>query len=265
MSQVEVEGLRIAYERVGHGPPVVLTHGFVGDGASTWAGQLEALSDEFTVVAWDLPGAGRSSEVPESFRLPDYADCFAAFVRVLGLDRPHLVGLSLGGAMMLATFERHRTLPRSLVLVGAYAGWPGSLAPDEAEERLQTCLRLAELPPDEFVSAIVPSMFSASAPAEVVQGFAAVVRDVHPAGFRAMSRSSAEADLRPMLGGVDVPTLLLYGDQDARAPLKVGEALHAAIPGSRLVVLPGVGHLSPVEAPGAVSREIRDFLRSCRR
>ena len=68
---VEVGGFRIAFEREGHGPPLLLLHGFVGDGVVTWRYQLETLSDEFTVVAWDAPGCRRSSAAPESFRLPD--------------------------------------------------------------------------------------------------------------------------------------------------------------------------------------------------
>lgn len=74
MDQLEVEGLRIAYERAGEGSPLVLLHGYVGDGRATWRCQIAELSDEFTVVAWDAPGSGRSSDPPESFRLPDYAD-----------------------------------------------------------------------------------------------------------------------------------------------------------------------------------------------
>src|SRR5437879_4790571 len=67
MDHIEVSGLRIAYERAGQGPPLVLLHGFVGDGRATWGRQLEGLSDEFTVIAWDAPGAGRSSDPPASF------------------------------------------------------------------------------------------------------------------------------------------------------------------------------------------------------
>lgn len=86
MEQIEVEGLRIAYQRVGVGPPLVLVHGFVGDGLSTWSSQLDGLSDEFTVVAWDAPGAGHSTDPPDWFRISDYADCLAAFVRALGCN-----------------------------------------------------------------------------------------------------------------------------------------------------------------------------------
>ena len=98
------------------------------------------------------------------------------------------------------------------------------------------------------------------APADRVADFAANVAAFDPVGFRAMASSSAEADLRDVLAAVDVPTLLLYGDQDVRAPQEVAEALQVAIPGSRLVMMQGVGHASPVEAPDRFSAEVRSFL-----
>jgi pimeloyl-ACP methyl ester carboxylesterase len=265
MEHLEVDGLRIAYDRAGSGHALVLVHGFVGDARSTWASQLEALCDEFTVVAWDAPGAGDSSDVPVHFRLSDYADCLAAFVGALGLTRPHLAGLSFGGALVLELYRRHPTLPRTLVLVSAYAGWAGSLTREEADQRLQLCLRNADLPPQEFVAAMLPSMFSDSAPEPSVSRFGSSLAEFRPAGFRTMARSLAEADLRDMLADIAVPTLVLHGDADVRAPLRAGEALHSSIPGSRLVVLPGVGHMSSLEAPDDVSREIRDFLHSTER
>lgn len=91
MDVVEVGGLEIAFERQGAGPPLVLLHGFVGH-SREWRRQIDDLSDEFTVVAWDAPGAGRSSDPPETFRLPDYADCLAAFIDAVGLRRPHSWG-----------------------------------------------------------------------------------------------------------------------------------------------------------------------------
>jgi len=106
MEQVEITGLRIAYERAGEGPPLLLLQGFVGDARSTWHRQIDNLSDDFTVVAWDVPGAGRSSDPPESFRLPDYADSLAGFLDTLGLGQVHLVGLSFGGALALEVLPR---------------------------------------------------------------------------------------------------------------------------------------------------------------
>ncbi len=96
---LQVDGLRIAYQRWGDGAPLLLLHGYVGDSRATWHPQIEELSDEFTVVAWDASGAGKSSDPPASFRLPDYADCLAEFVDALGLGRPHIAGLSFGGGL----------------------------------------------------------------------------------------------------------------------------------------------------------------------
>jgi pimeloyl-ACP methyl ester carboxylesterase len=103
-------------------------------------------------------------------------------------------------------------------------------------------------------------MFSQGAAADRVAGFAANIAEFQPAGFRAMAMASAEADLRGVLAFIDVPTLLLYGDQDVRAPREVAEALLAGIPGSRLVMMPGVGHASSVEAPDRFCVEVQAFL-----
>jgi len=257
---VDVAGLRIAFQREGHGPPLVLVHGFVGDGIGTWRHQLDTLSDAFTVIAWDAPGAGHSSVPPDSFRLPDYADCLAGFVRALDLTHPYVAGLSFGAVMALELFRQHRDIPKKLVLASAYAGWAGSFPADVVAERLRRSLEASRLPPPEFVAALLPSMFSAGAPADEVAAFAANIAEFDPAGFRLMAIASAEADLRDMLPSIDVPTLLLYGDQDVRAPRPVAEALHAAIPGSRLVFLPGVGHANSIEAPEPFNAEVRAFL-----
>jgi pimeloyl-ACP methyl ester carboxylesterase len=261
MRVVEVGGLDVAYEQSGSGPPVALAHGFVGDGRSTWGSQIDALADEFTVVAWDAPGAGSSQDPPEDFGMDDYADCFAAFLRALRIEPIHLVGLSFGGALVLATFRRHRDLASSLTLVSGYAGWRGSLGVAEAQQRLARSLALSELPPEEFAAAQLPTMFSASINGDAVARFVDSVRAFRPGGFRAMARACVE-DQSEVLPDVDVPMLLLYADHDVRAPAKVGEAIHTAVRHSELVVLRGPGHISSVEAPEVVTHELRRFLRS---
>lgn len=258
---VEVGGLDIAYERAGSGPLVALAHGFVGDARATWGAQIDALADDFTVIAWDAPGAGGSTDPPDDFGMDAYADCWAAFLRALGVERAHLIGLSFGGALVLATFHRQRGLASSLTLVSGYAGWLGSLGTKEADQRLARSLEASRLTPDEFVTAVAPSMFSSSADGPDVTAFLESVRGFHPSGFRAMARASHE-DQRHVLAEVDIPTLLLFADHDVRAPVSVGEAMHDAIPGSELVVLTGPGHVSTAEAPDDVTRELRRFLHS---
>jgi pimeloyl-ACP methyl ester carboxylesterase len=258
METVEVDGLRIAYERAGSGPPLVLLHGYVGDGPTTWRHQLDGLSDEFTVIAWDAPGAGRSADPPEGFGLDGYARCLAGFVAALELEKPCVIGLSFGGSVALALQRRHAALAGRLILASAYAGWAGSLPADVAEQRLRQALALADSTPEEFVATLLPTMFSATPPAETVDAFAASMRAFHPRGFRAMARASAE-DARDALARVDAPTLLIYGDRDVRAPQTVAEHLLASIRGARLILFPGVGHVCNVEAPVAFNAAVREF------
>src|SRR5215216_60262 len=123
MDMIDVDGVQIAYERAGEGAPLVLLHGYVGDGRATWQGQIDGLSDEFTVIAWDAPGAGRSSDPPEAFGLAGYADCLAGFIGRLGLETAHVAGLSFGGILALELYRRHSATPRTLTLASAYAGW----------------------------------------------------------------------------------------------------------------------------------------------
>ncbi len=83
---VDVDGLQIAFRRAGDGPALLLLHGGISD-SRVWRDVLDDLSDEFGVVAWDAPGCGQSSDPPETFRLPEYADCLATFIDVIGLGR----------------------------------------------------------------------------------------------------------------------------------------------------------------------------------
>lgn len=159
MEQIEVGGLRIAYERAGEGPPLLLLHGAFDD-SRMWRRQLEGLSDEFTVVAWDAPGCGRSSDPPETFTPRDYVDCLAQLIEVIGLQHPHVLGLSLGSMHALELYRWRPSLPRTLVLASAYAGWVGSLSADEVERRTQQVLREVDLPPEEWVPGWIATLFT---------------------------------------------------------------------------------------------------------
>lgn len=259
MDTVHAAGHRIAYDLKGEGPPLVLLHGYVGD-RRVWRAQIEALSDDFTVVAWDAPGYGGSSDPPEDFPLSDFADCLAAFIEALGFERAHVLGLSFGGGLALELYRRHPELAESLVLVSAYAGWAGSLPAEVVEERLTQALRLADMAPDQLVAELIPTMLTDSAPAELVEEFAASMREFHPVGLRANVRAFAAADLRDVLPRVAVPTLLLYGDRDVRAPANVAHDIHAGIAGSKLVLIPGAGHVCNIDAPERFNAEVRAFL-----
>jgi pimeloyl-ACP methyl ester carboxylesterase len=261
MDHVSVDGLKIAYRSAGSGPPLVLLHGGLSDGRE-WRHQIDALSDRYLVVAWDAPGCGASSDPPESYRLRDYADCLAGLIRALDLDRPHLAGLSFGAGLALAFYERYPSVPASLILASAYAGWAGSLSPGEVRMRLEGALKDAGRPPTEVVAAFRPTLFASEVPRETLDEISSIMLGFHPAGARTMALAFADADLRPVLPTIRVPTLLLYGEEDERAPQPVSQALHEGIPGSRLVTIPGVGHQHNLEAPDRFNAEVRAFLRS---
>jgi pimeloyl-ACP methyl ester carboxylesterase len=261
LDTVEIGGLRIAYRRAGEGQPLVLLHGWPAD-SREWRRQVEGLSDEFTVVAWDAPGAGRSSDPPETFRLADWADCLTGFIQALGLGPAHMGGLSWGGGLALELYARHPEVIRSLILVSAYAGWGGSLPAEEVERRLQLMVRNSELPPTEWASALVETLLTDRATKYMVEEVTTIVSDLHPVATRRALRAFAEADLREVLPRIDVPTLLLYGEEDVRAPRRVWEPMHSRIPASQIVLVPEVGHMIDIEAAERFNAEVRGFLRS---
>ena len=140
MEVVRANGLDIAYEHAG-GP------------------QLATLSDELTVIVWDEPGAGRSSDVPPGFGLPDYADALAAVIMAVGLGPADVGGLSWGGAVVLELYRRHPEHAASLILVDTYAGWKGSLSAEEVQARLTGARAVLAAPPDEF-DPTLPGLFA---------------------------------------------------------------------------------------------------------
>jgi pimeloyl-ACP methyl ester carboxylesterase len=257
---LEVHGLRVGYERAGHGPPLILVHGAVCD-SRVWERQFDAFSGEFSVVAWDAPGCGESADPPESFRLPEYADVLAGLLETLGLERAHVLGHSFGGALALELARRHPARVRTLILIGGYAGWAGSLPASEVQRRLVFALEAAERLPHDFDPESMPGLFSDKLAPEAAATLARIMSESRPVATRAMAYALAEADLREALPFIAVPTLLVYGDADERSSLTVAHDLRDGIPGSRLVVLPGLGHECYLEDPDRVNSEVRNFLR----
>jgi pimeloyl-ACP methyl ester carboxylesterase len=257
---VDVGGRRIAYHRAGAGPPVVLLHGGWSDGRA-WQPQLAGLAHRFDLIAWDAPGCGGSDDPVGRMTLSDYADELAEFVAALGVEKVHLCGLSWGGGLAIAVWQRHPELVRSLVLAGAYAGWKGSLPPEEVEARVRRVRAEAERPPGEWMDGYLSTFFAGPVPAKATQLIRTMMADTRPAGALTMLTAFAEADLSAVLPTIDVPTLLLWGECDQRAPVRtVAETLRASIPGAELVLLPGAGHYDSLEAPEAFNAEVRRFL-----
>jgi pimeloyl-ACP methyl ester carboxylesterase len=247
-------GVEIAYERRGEGPPLVLVHGAAEDHRS-WRFQLDDLSEVATVVAWDEPGCGGSSDPIEGVDLTGLALSLAALVETLG--HAHVLGFSWGGTLVLELWRQRPDLIDSLVLADTYAGWRGSLPAREVEARVASVAAALDAEdPDPSVT----GLFSGPPPPEAVALLAEMAADVRPATLGRSLALMAGADLSDLLPTIDVPTLLIWGEDDVRSPLSVAHAFEAAIPGARLEVIPGAGHATHLEQPKAFTAAVRSWI-----
>jgi pimeloyl-ACP methyl ester carboxylesterase len=122
-------------------------------------------------------------------------------------------------------------------------------------------LRNCDLPSGRWAPAWIQTLLTEEASEDMVAELMLIASEFHPAATRVAMRAFAEADLRDVLPRIDVPTLLLYGEKDVRAPKQVWEPLHSGIRRSRLVLIPGVGHMIDIEAAEHFNTEVRAFLR----
>jgi pimeloyl-ACP methyl ester carboxylesterase len=253
---IRANGLAVAYERVGDGPPLVLVHG-AGVDSRMWQPQLAALADEFTVVAWDEPGAGRSDDAPAGFGLAGYAQCLGALIDSLALGAAHVAGLSWGGTVALELYRHHPERVATLILADTYAGWKGSLPADDVQARIDGVRKMlaagARYDP--------PGLFAGDPGSEYVELVEEMTSAARPDSLWAQLSVMAEADQRDLLQSIAVPSLLIWGESDARSPLSVARQFEAAIPGAELVLIPGAGHVSNLERPGPFNDAVRRFCR----
>ena len=257
--QVELGTRGVAYDDTGEGRPVVFVHGFPHH-RKLWAPQVRALSGHSRVIALDLPGFGES-DMPERFGIDAWADGLARFLDALGVERAIIAGLSMGGYITLAFWRLHRDRVIALVLADTRAGADTEEGKQKRRETIQLARR--EGPP-AVARALLPGMVGKS------------TREREPsvvATMRAMLESASvdsivgaceammnRADATSALATIDVPTLIVVGEEDVLTPPKESQAMHAAISGSRLEIIPAAGHVSNVERPAAFNQVISEFL-----
>ena len=260
MEVVHAHGIDVAYQRIGTGPPVVLAHGAALD-SRMWDPQTSALSDEFTVVAWDEPGYGQSSDLPATFGLADYAACLAAVIESVGLGAAHVAGLSWGGSVVLELYRLRPDLVATLILADAYAGWKGSLSEDELRIRVDGVNRMFVVPAEEF-DPTLPGLFAGERPTAFVPILDAMAADVRPESLHLELDIQVDTDLRDLLPRVAVPTLLIWGELDERSPLGIAHQFADNIPDATLVVIPEAGHVSNLQQPQQFNDAVRTFCRA---
>ena len=225
------------------------------------AATADRAANEFAVVAWDEPGAGRSSDVPSDFTLADYADCLAGLIVALDLGPAHIAGLSWGGTVALELYRRHPGLVATLILVDTYAGWKGSLRASggAGPRRGPPADARRRRPPVRSDVARAVRRRSAGRIRPAARGDG---RRRSPREHEDCAACDGRGRPARPAARIAVPTLLIWGELDARSPLTVARQFEQAIPGAKLVVIPGAGHVSNLEQPEPFNDAVREFCRA---
>jgi len=261
--QIHIEPApRIAVERAGSGPLVVLLHG-IGGGRQNWRAQLDAFAPHFTAAAWDARGFGASDDYAGPLAFADFS---ADLLRVLdhfGAAKALLVGLSMGGRIALDFYGRRPERVAALVLADTSVARRGPRKEEEIaawlEVRRRPLVEEGKEPRDiapDIARTLVDPDTAPAAFAHMVACIGALRKGSYLKTLEAVTRY----DGFPPFERVDVPTLVLTGECDRIAPPELARATAAAIPGARLVVLPRAGHMSNLEDPQGFNAAVLPFL-----
>ena len=277
MSAIELKTAKlhrrpVTYAEAGTGPVLLLIHGMAGN-FENWEAVIEPLARHHTVIAPDLPGHGLSAPGAGDYSIGALAAGLRDLLIALDHDRATLVGHSLGGGIAMQLAYQFPEVTERLVLVSS-----GGLGPE-----VSPVLRAAALPgANAFIAATAGVAGGAGAAvgrglaavglrpntdiAEVARGYASLTDTDRRAAFLAALRSvigtgGQRVDARDRLYLAEgIPVLIVWGARDRIIPAKHGEQAHEAIPGSRLEIFDGVGHLPQLEAPGRFIAVLERFL-----
>ena len=270
--QVSIYGQRFCYRRGGAGPVLLLLHG-IGDSSRTWIPAMRVLQRSYTVLAPDLPGHGNSSNPLGDYSLGSHASSMRDLLHLLSIERVTVVGQSFGGGVAMQFAYQFPDLCERLVLVDA-----GGLG-----REVTWILRLATVPAAEYVMPVLFPAFMRRwgdpvarflrewgiGNARTAEAWRSYCSLTDP-GNRAAFVRTARAVIDP--GGQSVcavnrlylvaqmPTLIVWGDQDKIIPLVHAFQAHEAIHNSRLEVMEGAGHAPHVENPAQFASILEDFL-----
>jgi 3-oxoadipate enol-lactonase len=263
-----IDSLEIGYDDVGTGPggaaaglSVLFVHAFPLN-RTMWAPQVSALVERCRCIAADLRGFGDSSVTPP-YSMEQYADDLAHLLDQLHVEKVVLVGCSMGGYAAFAFLRRHRARVRALVLSDTRAG-------ADSDETLTRRRQLIEVARTEGATAVanlqIPSIVGKTTREKQPDTYDAIHRMMAQTSVEGIVGAIEAMMLRPdstvLLPTIDIPTLIVVGEEDVPTPVRESRAMHERIPGSRLEVIAQAGHLANMERPAAFNHVLTEFLVS---
>lgn len=267
MRTAQVNGIQMAWDDVGppDAPAVLLIHGFPL-GRWMWEAQHDAVTAAgYRLIVPDLRGFGDTAATPPPYSMDGYADDLAALLDHLGVRRVVLGGLSMGGYVLFAFWRRHADRVAALLLADTR---PTPDAPEAQQNRHRAIEEVQRAGVSSFTDGFTVGLLGAAAKADnpallgTLQERAAANSAEGVMG--ALAALAARPDSTPTLATITAPTLIVVGAEDAVTPPAVHQEMGRAIAGSRVVTLPGAGHLSPMEAPALFNAAFGEFLTGAR-
>jgi 3-oxoadipate enol-lactonase len=241
-------------------PPVVLVHSLATD-HRMWDPQAQALAGEYRLLRYDLRGHGRSAVPAGPYTMAALADDLAGLLDHFDMRPAHIVGISLGGLVAVATALRGSAAIRSIAVCDARADMPPEFRAG-IEDRNRV---VREKGMGAVADALVSRWFTAptlAAKPDYLATVAAMVRATPVDGFISCAEAIKNAGLRERIREIRLPSLFIVGTQDAALPVPIAREMQNDVPNARLVEIAGAGHLSNLERPEAFNTALLAFLRT---
>lgn len=271
MPRVKINDVEINYEVNGTGEPLVLIHG-LGGSLKMWVRQIPAFSKHFRTIAYDCRGHGDSEKSKEQYSMKDLADDLKGLLDKLEVEKAHILGLSMGTIIAQVFAINYQSRIKTLILAGV-ASAPTYYREErtpaiEAIERMFTdAMKPREnFDVNEFMLTLARYAFSEGISEELLNPLAITMGQMidEEALFTALN-AMGTLDFADQLQKINVPTLIINGDQDMLTPLSGARATHRLIPNLELVVIRGGSHCAFIENAEEFNAAVLKFLRKyCR-